>query len=299
MPNTFLSAVERFTAAHAGRDGIARAPIPGMRAVRFVAPTDLQHAIMRPLICLVVQGTKEVTVGTRELSFSAGDSMLIDAHVPTISRVTQASRVEPYLSFALYLDIPLIAELSAQMNAAPIDRRGAMRLQPTDSEVAETALRLLRLVDRPASISMLQAHLVRELHYWLLVGRHGDAIRHLGWPRGHARRIGRAIEVIRAEFAQPLLVDRLATIAGMSRSSFHHHFRAATSLSPLQFQKKLRLIEARRLMMFEGISGSEAAFAVGYESAPQFTREYGRLFGAPPVREVERARHVVADQPSL
>jgi AraC-like DNA-binding protein len=126
---------------------------------------------------------------------------------------------------------------------------------------------------------------VRELHYWLLSGRHGAAIRRLGWPAGQTRRVARAVAVLRAEFTRPLSVDHLAATAGMSRSSFHHHFRAVTSLSPLQFQKQLRLIEARRLMMSEGVSASSAAFAVGYESVSQFTREYGRMFGLPPVKD--------------
>ena len=130
----------------------------------------------------------------------------------------------------------------------------------------------------------------RELHYWLLAGRHGAALRRLGGSEGHAQRVSRAVAVLRAEFARPLPVERLAEAAGMSPSSFHAHFRAVTSLSPLQFQKQLRLIEARRLMLSESLPASRAAFAVGYESVPQFTREYGRMFGLPPVRDVEAAR---------
>jgi AraC-like DNA-binding protein len=151
-------------------------------------------------------------------------------------------------------------------------------------------LRLIRLLDRPAALPVLRAQLVREMHYWLLAGRHGPAIRRLGFPDGPARRIARAVEVIRAEFTASLPVERLASVAGMSPSTFHHHFRAVTSLSPLQFQKQLRLIEARRLMLAHGATPSHAASAVGYESTPQFTREYKRLFGLPPVRETEEAR---------
>jgi transcriptional regulator GlxA family with amidase domain len=132
--------------------------------------------------------------------------------------------------------------------------------------------------------------LLRELHYWLLAGRHGAAIRRLGWPDGHAPRVAKAVAVLRADFAQTLPVERLAAVAGMSASSFHQHFRSHTSLSPLQFQKQLRLIEARRLMLSDGMGASSAAFAVGYESVSQFTREYGRLFGLPPVRHTEAAR---------
>ncbi|MDD3444577.1 MAG: AraC family transcriptional regulator, partial [Zavarzinia sp.] len=133
-----------------------------------------------------------------------------------------------------------------------------------------------------------------EMHYWLLAGRHGPAIRRLGMPEGPVRRVARAVSLLRAEFARTLPVDRLAAAAGMSPSSFYQHFRAVTSLSPLQFQKHLRLIEARRLMMAEGASASSAAFAVGYESVSQFTREYGRLFGLPPAKDSKAARRWIA-----
>jgi AraC-like DNA-binding protein len=133
------------------------------------------------------------------------------------------------------------------------------------------------------------------MHYCLLTGRHGGPIRQLGWPNGHGQRVARAIAVLRAEFARPLAIERLAAVAGMSPSSFFQHFRAVTSLSPLQFQKQLRLIEARRLMLSEGVSASSAAFAVGYESVSQFTREYCRLFGLPPVRDMKVAKTVRLD----
>jgi AraC-like DNA-binding protein len=148
----------------------------------------------------------------------------------------------------------------------------------------------MRVLDRPAALPVLQDQLVRELHFWLLAGHHGSAIRALGATDSHARRIGRAVALIREGFAQPLRIEQLAEAAGMSSSSFHQHFRAITSLSPLQFQKQLRLLEARRMMLSEGSPASNAAHAVGYESVPQFTREYGRLFGVTPVRDIKQAR---------
>lgn len=162
--------------------------------------------------------------------------------------------------------------------------------KPTDDEVTDAALRLIRLLDRPASLPVLQTQLVRELHYWLLAGRHGTATRRLGWPEGHTRRVARAVTILRTEFMLPLSVDQLAQAAGMGLSSFHHHFRAVTSLSPLQFQKQLRLIEAKRLMLSEGATPSSAALAVGYESMSQFTREYRRIFGLLPARETKATR---------
>lgn len=295
MSETLRDAIRRYTEVHADRDGIARAAIQGMTAVRTTGTGELQYGIQQPLICLVLQGTKQVTMGSQTLSFNAGDSMLITADVPTVSQITKASRVAPYLSFVLHLDPALIADLSVEMKAVQADEGASLRLHPTDDEVGDTALRMVRLLERPASVPMLQAQLIREMHYWLLTGRHGPAIRHLGFPDSHARRIAHAVEVIRSEYMTTIPVDRLAAIAGMSPSTFHHHFRTVTSLSPLQFQKQLRLIEARRLMLAEGTSASNAAYAVGYESVPQFTREYRRLFGLPPVRETEEARRRVQD----
>ncbi len=297
---TLLDAVARHGKLHADANGMAPTAVPGLMVVRATAPTGIAHAISRPLICLVVQGAKHVAMGTRdwgthnagtqEFRFGAGDTLLITADVPIASQIIQASHAAPYLSLVMELDPTVIADLGAQMQGALGHGGAPVRVDPTDSEVADAALRLMRLLDRPAALPVLQAQLVRELHYWLLAGRHGAAIRRLGWPDGHARRVARAITLLRADFARPLPVERLAAEAGMSVSAFHQHFRAVTSLSPLQFQKQLRLIEARRLMAGEGASASSAAFAVGYESVPQFTREYGRLFGQPPVRDMKSAR---------
>lgn len=288
--DSLLDAVRRHALAHADANGIAPTPIPGLTAVRATAPSGLVYAISRPLACLVVQGAKQVTLGTQAFPFAAGDSLLITADVPTVSQITRASSAAPYLSLVLELDSTVIAELVAEMKAAPVGDIAPVRVEPTDAEVADAALRLMRLLDRPASVPVLQAQLVREMHYWLLAGRHGAAIRRLGWPDSHAQRVGRAVALLRTEFARPLRVEHLAAAAGMSPSSFHQHFRSVTSLSPLQFQKQLRLIEARRLMQAEGLAASRAAFEVGYESVPQFTREYGRLFGLPPVRDARQAR---------
>lgn len=283
-------AVARYADTHADPAGIARTPIPGLTAIRATAPTGLDYAISRPLVALVVQGTKHVTMGPQTFTFSAGDSLLITADVPTTSQIVRASAGVPYYSLVLDLDPAVITALTTEMTAAPTTDDAPVRVEPTESEVADAALRLMRLLDRPASIPVLQAQLVREMHYWLLAGRHGAAIRRLGYPDSHAQRVARAVAMLRTEFAQSLPVERLAAIAGMSVSSFHQHFRAVTSLSPLQFQKQLRLIEARRLMLSEGTPASNAAFAVGYESVSQFTREYGRMFGQSPVRDARAAR---------
>jgi AraC-like DNA-binding protein len=295
MIETLLTSVRRYVDAHADPAGHAQTTVPGLATICLRESSGLMHAISRPLVCLVLQGGKEVAMGGERFTLGAGDSLLITADVPIVSQITRASGAAPYLSLVMELDPAVIAELTLEMRTAGDGAPAPVRVDPTDAEVADAALRLMHLLDRPGALPVLHTQLVRELHYWLLAGRHGAAIRRLGWPAGQAHRVARAVAILRAEFAQTLPVARLAAAAGMSLSSFHQHFRAVTSLSPLQFQKQLRLIEARRLMMSEGVSVGSAAFAVGYESVPQFTREYGRMFGLPPARDVETARNWVEE----
>ncbi|NVZ50903.1 AraC family transcriptional regulator [Pseudomonas sp. B6002] len=291
MTYTLLDAVRHYVEANANATGVAQTPVPGLTTIRSTTPSGLIHSMPNPLICLILQGTKEVTMGTQTYTFQAGDSLLITADVPTVSQITKASVEEPYLSIVLDLDPAVIAELSLQMKPQQVAEGMPVKAaERTDAEVVDAALRLMRTLDFPDCAPVLYAQRVRELHYWLLAGRHGAAIRRLGWTEGQAHRVARAVAVLRADFKQPLPVDQLAATAGMSPSSFHRHFRAVTSLSPLQFQKNLRLIEARRMMMAEGSSASSAAFNVGYESVSQFNREYARMFGLPPIKDVEAVK---------
>lgn len=294
MSDALLHIVRRYLAGHADATGIAHTPIAGLTIIRSATPSGLIHAISKPMVSLVLQGSKQVTMGASSFSFGAGDSLLITADVPIVSQITRASDDQPYISLVVDLDLALIADLVLEMGPAAAGDTLPVRVDPTDAEVAEAALRLMRLLDRPAAVPVLHGQLLRELHYWLLCSRHGADIRHLGWPDSHAGRVARAVAVLRADYAQPLPVERLAALAGMSPSSFHQHFRSVTSLSPLQFQKQLRLIEARRRMLAQGDTVAMAAFAVGYESVSQFTREYRRLFGQPPARETAAARGMVA-----
>lgn len=289
MTTTLLKTVRRYADSHSDQNGTARTPIPGLTAIRALTPGQLQYAINRPLVALVLQGRKRVTMGAHTFDFGAGESLLISADVPTVSQITRASAQLPYYSLVVELDPAVIARLIVEMHLAPEQQGIPVRVDPTETEVADAALRLMRLLERPSSLPVLRAQLVREIHYWLLAGRHGAAIRALGVADSHARRIARAVAIIRSDYAKPLRIERLAEAAAMSPSSFHQHFRTITSLSPLQFQKQLRLIEARRMMLSEGSDVSSAAFGVGYESVPQFTREYGRMFGLPPAKDIKAA----------
>lgn len=295
-----LEAVRHYADAHAdaGGDGPIPTPVAGLLLVRATAPSELMHDVQRPLACLVQQGAKRVSAGARTLEFAAGDSLLVTADIPTVSQITRASAAAPYYSLVLELDPAVIADLVAQMAPAGAADHAPLRVEPTDAETADAALRLLQLLERPDPLRVLQAQRLREMHYWLLAGRHGDAIRKLGWPDGHVQRVARAVKLLRRDYAMPVPVERLASEAGMSASAFHQHFKAVTSLSPLQFQKQLRLIEARRLMQSQGASASGAAYAVGYQSVPQFTREYGRMFGRSPAADT-RSTAVSSGPPQL
>jgi AraC-like DNA-binding protein len=290
MNSDLLKAASRYADFHVDANGVTKTPIPGVAILRETMSTPLQYAISKPLVALVLQGTKRVSMGNSTFNFGAGESLLITSDVPTVSQITKASLNKPYFSFVLELDAKVIAALVMEMGSAPFATGEPVRVDSTETEVAETALRMMRLLDRPAALSVLKDQLIRELHFWLLSGRHGGAIRALGVSDSHAQRIGRAIALLRSNLAKPVRIEDLADVAGMSLSAFHAHFRAITSLSPLQFLKQLRLIEARQAMLAQGSTISNAALAVGYESVSQFTREYGRMFGTPPARDIREAK---------
>lgn len=290
MDQTLLDAALRYTRVHADANGIAPTPIPGLTLIRQTTPTALQYAVNKPLVALVLQGSKRVAMGSRTFDFGAGESLLIAANVPTVSQITRAQVSSPYISLVLDLDPAVIESLAVEMGPAPFTSDAPIRVDVTDVEVADTAFRLLRLFDRPTAIAVLKDHLLHELHFWLLSGRHGGAIRSIGVADSHSHRIARVVALLRTNFDKPLRVHDLAAAAGMGVSALHEHFRAITSLTPLQFQKQLRLIEARRMMLSDGAMIADAAYTVGYESVPQFTREYGRLFGQPPGRDMRAAK---------
>jgi AraC-like DNA-binding protein len=290
MHETLTNAVARFADSHANADGVAATPVAGLTLIRASAPSALQYAISNPMVVLVVHGAKRVSMNGVPYDFSAGQSLFITADVPTVSRITEASIASPYYSLVVDLDPALIAELCGEMDAQAGGRAGPVQVGETSADVANVALRLVNLLHRPSALPILSRQVMREMHYWLLSGQHGASIRRLGWPDSAVERIGRAVAHLRHQFASTIRIEDLAALAGMSLSSFHQHFRQVTSLSPLQFQKQLRLIEARRLMLAEGHMASQAAFSVGYESVPQFTREYGRLFGVPPGQDMREAR---------
>lgn len=284
MSDELKQSVLRYTGEHP-QGGVTITPVHGLYLIRRTTSSELECTVEQPLICLVLQGRKRVTTGSGTLSYAAGDTMIVTGNVPMASRIGQASIADPYLALALDLDTAVVTDLV--LNTAEVH---PSRAAPDTSKDLQDALhRLVRLLDRPESLAVLKDSLIREIHYWLLSGTQGSAVRNLGLPDSHARRIARAVALLRADHARPAQIERLAAAAGMSRSAFHLHFRAITSLSPLQFQKHLRLMEARRLILSTGKRLSEVAFEVGYESVSQFSREYARMYGQPPIMDKRAA----------
>ena len=294
MKSTLLETVKRYAAHHKMTAGVTDTALSGVSIVRAQCPGGLVHAIYKPLVCLILQGGKRVTMGSRVLQFKAGDSLIVTADTPTISQITHASQKEPYLAIVIELEPAIIAELDSGIADNPGADCSVLQSDPTDAEMADTACRMMQLLERSAAIPVLMPFYRRELHYWLLLGRHGFLVKRYTASGGNTQGIGHALAILHKRFAEALSIRDLASAAGMSTTSFHSHFREATASTPLQFQKKLRLIEARRLMLSEGWNASSAAFQVGYESVNQFTREYGRVFGAPPARDIRAAKKEVS-----
>lgn len=294
---SLLQAVRRYAAAHATADGLATTCVPGLRMMCVPAPSGPMHSIYRPLVCLVLQGAKRMSVHGETREVHAGDSVLVSADVPVTGRIVQASPAAPYCAVAQELDLALLAQLCVELPLPPLEpgRTSALSVQDGEAAVLDCVTRLMGLIERPEAVPLLQPGIARELHYWLLAGSHGPALRRLAAPDGYASRLGEAMRLLRTEYRTAISVERLAAAARMSVSAFHRHFRALTSLAPLQFQKQLRLVEARRLMRDLGLPASAAAFEVGYQSVPQFTREYARMFGAPPMRDTRGLRRRLAE----
>jgi AraC-like DNA-binding protein len=253
--------------------------------------------VLEQSICLIAQGTKRVLLGEEEYIYDANSFLLTSLGLPLVANIIQASEKKPYLGLTLELDQRAIAQLMVDSDLpqprTQRTRRG-MAIGGVTLPLLNAFQRLIDLLDRPEDIPILAPLVQREILYYLLVGDQGPRLRQIAAAGSRSHQIARAIDWLRDNFTQQLRVDDLAAETGMSTSTFHHHFRALTAMSPLQFQKNLRLSEARRLMLMERLDASTAAFQVGYESPSQFNREYGRMFGAPPLRDIKSLRQMTA-----
>lgn len=289
-PDAFpLDELMAFARARADADGLVSTPVPGVGMMCLARPGPKLRATYRPLACLVLQGAKKLIVGRQETVCRAGQSVVVSAGMPVTGQVIEASPARPYLAVAVELDMAVLSEQAERLGPVqPCGGEAAHRTlftQPTTEALLDCARRLLQLVQRPEAIAFLHAGIVHEMQYWLLNGPEGQALRAAVAAQGASRRLTPAVALLQAHFREPLTVERLAGAAAMSRASFHRHFKALTTLTPVQYQKRLRLIEARRLLRHSAASATQAAYEVGYESVPQFTRDYGRLFGVTPGRD--------------
>lgn len=264
--------------------------IPGLIFRRLETPTQPASYMHEPSVCLVAQGAKRVLLGEEAYDYDAYHFLITSVDLPVVAHVTEASPEKPYLSLTLRLDRREIAQLTVDSMLPPPRSLGAgrgMAVSELSLPLLKAFLRLIDLLDEPEDIPILAPLAQREICYRLLTGEQGPRLRQVAAAGGHGHQISGAIEWLKEHYAQSLRVDDLAARAGMSSSAFHHHFRALTAMSPLQFQKWLRLHEARRLMFSERLDAASASFQVGYESPSQFSREYSRLFGAPPLRDIK------------
>lgn len=283
--------VERI--AHAIREDGRVEPLKGLRLNRASAPTELAHGVSDPAFCVIAQGSKEVFLGEERFQYDPMHYLLATAELPVVSHVIEASRERPYLSFVMNLDPTLVSAVMVEAgHLAPRSYANvrAIDVSPLNAGLLDAVVRLVRLLDTPTEAPFLSPLLTREIVYRLLRGEQGDRLCYIAVQGGHTHRIARAITQLRQDFDQPLRIDDIAQELGMSVSSFHHHFKAVTAMSPLQFQKQIRLQEARRLMLGEDLDAASAGYRVGYNDAAYFNRDYKKLFGLPPLSDVRRLR---------
>ena len=271
-------------------------PFPGFHLYRRSSPLQLLHGVSEPSVAVIAQGSKEVLLGENRYRYDPSQYLLATVELPTIRRVLEASKERPYLSLRLELAPSLVGSVLLEAGHSSLPGEASVRgidVSLLDTNLLDAFVRLVRLLDVPTEAPVLLPLITREIIYRLLMGEQGGRLRHLAILGGYTPSIASAIGRLRQDFDQPLRIERLARELGMSVSGLHHHFKAVTALSPSQFQKQLRLQEARRLMLGEDLDAASAAYRVGYHDASHFNREYKSLFGVPPMRDVQRLREAV------
>ena len=304
---SMLELVRRYTESQPGGSPF-RTAVPGLIILRSDQEKLPSHLVFKPSLCITVQGSKWTTFGDRRYDYPAGQALVVSVEMPASSRVSRASPQEPYLGVIVELDRAIMHEVLEALDATPGGQSAAHGQRPARAADADTmegpagagvfvtnfsgpladcVLRMVRLLDTPQAIPVLAPLIMREICYWLLAGPQGADVARMALANSHVRRVINAIHTLRDQFTQALSIDQLAAVAQMSPSAFHRQFKALTSMTPLQYQKQMRLLEARHRMLAGTANAETAAYQVGYESASQFSREYARMFGAPPRRDIE------------
>ncbi|WP_211167646.1 AraC family transcriptional regulator [Pseudanabaena yagii] len=277
-------------------------PLKGLHFNRASAPSECIHSVSIPAFCVIAQGSKEIFLGSDRYQYDPMHYLLATVELPIVSQILEASKAKPYLSLRLDLDPTLVGSVMVEAEHPSSHSRTnvkALDVSPLDVNLLDAVVRLVRLIDSPAEAHMLAPMITREIIYRLLMGNQGSRLCHIAVLGGNTHQIARAVDRLRKDFNQPLRIESIAQELGMSVSSFHHHFKAITAMSPLQFQKQLRLQEARRLMLGQNLDATSAAYRVGYDDSSHFSREYKRLFGTPPMRDVERLRESTRETVTL
>jgi AraC-like DNA-binding protein len=288
VTSSLLTQVASYLASQGGGEGLFPTPFCGVHILQSFQQWMPIRQIHRPSLCVVLRGVKEIFFGNDRLRYGAMECSVVGMETPASGGIVEASPEKPYLGITIDIDVAMLREVLEQLETPPGPPGRASQcvfLGQVDEPLAECILRLIRLSRMPKAIPILYPSIMREICYWLLNSPHGGELCQLALPDPNIARVGKSICFLRKNFAQTLRVEQMAEVAGMSASSFHLHFKMHTSVTPLQFQKQLRLLEARRLMVAETASVVQAAYQVGYESASQFSREYARMFGAAPKKD--------------
>lgn len=296
MLESLVEFVTRYTDARPGGSPFVTC-VDGLTILRSNHQRRANHILYKPALCITVQGTKSATFGNQTHRYSAGQALLVSVEMPGCGIVTEASPTKPFLGIILELDLGVLRAVAGELADPPrANDTPDCGVFVTDFEgpLADCALRILRLLDTPHAIPVLYPAIMREMSYWLLCGPHGREVISMILSNNHEHRILEAIHFLRDHFTKPVRIGDLASIARLSPSAFHRQFKIVTSMTPLQYQKQLRLLEARRLMTSGSATVENAAFRVGYESPSQFSREYGRMFGASPRRDTHRLKSIAA-----
>ncbi|MBM7045317.1 MULTISPECIES: AraC family transcriptional regulator [Rhizobium] len=294
MSSALRDAITQFIeASDHGDSGIFPTGIDGLHIMRSTELRMPHAMIYRPALCVIVQGAKQLMLHDRVIDYSEMQALVISIELPASGRVVQASVEKPYIAISIEFDVGMMREVMEQLDTPPKPTGGAglgIFVEDLSQSLADCLVRLTRLLATPKAIPVLYPAIMREICFWLLTGPNGGEVCKLGLPDSQTRRIADAIRLLRDNFAEPVRIEQLAAAARMSPSSFHQHFKTLTSMTPLQYQKQMRLLEARRLMVAGHANVESAAYRVGYESASQFSREYTRMFGTPPKRDVAEMR---------
>jgi AraC-like DNA-binding protein len=296
---TVLEALGKSIARWTDRGDQLVTAIPGLSLFQRNEPTQPESRMYEPRICLIAQGAKRVLLGDDTYVYGERHFLITSVNLPTVVQITKASREKPCLGLILKLDQREISQLMVDSNlplSRPQQSSRGMAVGEVTLPLLTAFQRLVDLLAEPKDIPILAPIIQREIFYRLLVGDQGARLRQIASAGSQSQQIARAIDWLKDNFTRPLRIDDLATQVNMSTSTFHHHFRTLTAMSPLQYQKWLRLNEARRLMLIENQDAATVAFQVGYESPSQFSREYGRLFGAPPLRDITSLRQMTANE---